>query len=64
MLPAWGSTEEIPAQPYFANVNRAIDALAKAGGPIPRADADPIAPLERQDDSAAVQEAEGGWSRS
>lgn len=59
VLPAWGSTEDIPAQPYFANVNRAIDALAKLGAPIPPADADRIAALARQNDSAAVQEAEG-----
>jgi hypothetical protein len=59
ILPAWGSTADIPAQPYFANVQRAIDALATLGAPLPPADAERIAALARQNDAAAVQEAEG-----
>jgi hypothetical protein len=49
---------DIPPQPYFAAVNRALEALARIGAPIARADAELIATLTRQNDSAAVKAAE------
>jgi len=57
--PAFGSeTIDIAPQPYFAGVNRAIEALAKLGAPLAAADAAQIAALSRQNDRAAVEAAE------
>jgi len=49
---------EIPPQPYFAGVNRTLEALAKLGAPMTAADVQQIASLTRQNDSAAVNAAE------
>ena len=49
---------EVDAQPYFAAVKRALEALAKLGAPISAADAAQIAALVRQGDGAAVDRAE------
>jgi hypothetical protein len=49
---------QVEAQPYFAGVNRAVEALAKLGAPMAVADTQQIAALARQGDSAAVGEAE------
>jgi hypothetical protein len=49
---------QVAPQPYFAGVNRALEALAKLGAPIAAADAQRIAVLARQGDSAAVDAAE------
>jgi hypothetical protein len=48
----------IPAQPYFAGVGRALEGLGKLGAPVAAADAQQIAALARQNDSAAVDAAE------
>ena len=48
----------IAAQPYFANVKRAIESLARLGAPIAAEDARRIATLERAGDAAAVDSAE------
>jgi hypothetical protein len=45
-------------QPYFAGVNRVLEALARLGGPVAASDAGRIAALANQDDSAAVDAAE------
>ena len=59
LLPALATgTAGIPSQPYFASVNRALEALAKLGSPVAPADADQIASLARQNDGAAVQAGE------
>lgn len=49
---------QIAPQPYFAGVNRALEALAKLGAPVAAADAPRIAALARQADSTAVAAAE------
>jgi hypothetical protein len=51
--------EEIPPQPYFASVTRALGAMAKLGAPIAPADAQQIASLAAQGNSTAVSAAEG-----
>jgi hypothetical protein len=48
----------IAPQPYFANVKRAIDALATLGGPIGAADAARIAALTQSGDAISVDAAE------
>jgi hypothetical protein len=45
-------------QPYFAGVNRVLEALTKLGAPVPTEDAKRIAELANQNDSAAVDAAE------
>jgi len=50
---------DIPAQPYFASVKRALEALEKLGAPIAPGDAQRVASLAAQGDSAAVSAAEG-----
>src|ERR1700758_396617 len=45
-------------QPYFAGVNRVLEALARLGAPVAAADAGQIAALANQDDGAAVDAAE------
>jgi len=50
---------DIPAQPYFASVNRALEALEKLGAPMAPSDAQRIGSLAAQGDSAAVTAAEG-----
>ena len=60
LVPVTASESDgIAPQPYFADVNRAIEALAKFGTPIAEADAQQIALLSHQNDSAAVTTAEG-----
>jgi hypothetical protein len=49
----------VEPQPYFANVNRALEALARLGAPPRPEDAARIALLTRQGDRSAVEEAEG-----
>src|ERR1700730_12483318 len=49
---------ELVAQPYFAGVTRILEALAGLGAPLAAADADHIAALANQNDSAAVDAAE------
>jgi hypothetical protein len=53
-----GVPVSVEPQPYFAGVNRAIEALAKLGAPVTAGDAQQIAVLARQNDSAAVDAAE------
>jgi hypothetical protein len=48
----------IAPQPYFANVKRAIDALATLGAPIGAADAVQIAALTQSGDATSVDAAE------
>ena len=45
-------------QPYFAGVNRVLEALAKLGAPVATEDAKRIAALANRNDSASVDEAE------
>jgi len=47
-------SSDIAIQPYFADVNRALDALAKLGAPVADSDAQRIAALTRQGDTAAL----------
>ena len=49
---------ELVPQPYFAGVNRALEALAKLGAPVAAEDAQRIAALANQGDRAAVDAAE------
>jgi hypothetical protein len=51
-------TLEVVPQPYFAGVNRALEALAKLGAPVTVADLQQIAALTRQNDAAAVAASE------
>jgi hypothetical protein len=51
-------TIQVPPQPYFAGVQRALDTLAKLGVPVTAADEQQIASLARQNDTAAVSAAE------
>jgi hypothetical protein len=48
----------VAAQPYFAGVGRALEALGKLGAPVAAADTQQSAALARQNDSAAVDAAE------
>lgn len=52
------SSFDIPTQPYFASVKRAIEALEKLGTPVLAADAQQITALARQNDAAAVEASE------
>jgi hypothetical protein len=57
--PGWAAqVDTISPQPYFASVNRAVEALAKLGAPVEASDAQQIANLTRQNDAAAVETAE------
>jgi hypothetical protein len=57
--PSWATEGvDIAPQPYFAEINRAVEALAQLGTPIAAADATRIAALARQHDRAAVEAAE------
>jgi len=59
VLPAWAAESEgVAPQPYFAAVNRALEALAKLGSPIAAKDAQQLATLARQGDRAAIDAAE------
>ena len=49
---------ELVPQPYFADITRILEVLAKLGAPVAAADAEHIAALANQDDSAAVDAAE------
>src|SRR5262245_50714394 len=49
---------DIAPQPYFAAVNRALEALAKLGAPVTAADAQQLATLAHQGDRAAIDAAE------
>lgn len=51
-------TAEVGPQPYFANVKRALEALAGLGAPIAPEDAQRISALARAADAAAVEAAE------
>ncbi len=51
-------SSSIEPQPYFASVNRVLDALAKVGAPVSPEDAEQLAALARQSDKAAVEAAE------
>jgi hypothetical protein len=48
----------IAPQPYFAGINRALEAMTKLGAPIASEDARQIAALTRRNDGAAVGAAE------
>lgn len=50
--------ELVAPQPYFAALNRSIQALARLGSPIRSSDAEQIAILARQSNDAAVTKAE------
>lgn len=52
------TAEPIPPQPYFAMVNRAVQALAHLGTPISTADTEQLDTLTRQNNDAAVSKAE------
>ena len=56
-------TDSIAPQPYFAGVNRALDALAKLGSPVLAEDAQQLSVLSRHNDSAAVDASEKILSR-
>ncbi|MEZ2346067.1 CehA/McbA family metallohydrolase [Terriglobus sp. RCC_193] len=49
---------QIPTQPYFAAVNRAIQALSHLGSPISSTDAEQIVILTQRNDVAAINKAE------
>ena len=51
-------TSEVAPQPYFAGVNRVLEALSKLGAPVAAADAQQIAALANQNDRAAMDAAE------
>jgi hypothetical protein len=53
----------VEPQPYFASVNRAIEALAKLGAPIAITDVQQIAALRHQNDRAAIAAAEAILNR-
>jgi hypothetical protein len=58
-LPTWAADfDGIAAQPYFAGVNRALEALAKLGAPIAAADAAQITALSQRGDVMSVEAAE------
>jgi hypothetical protein len=52
------SSVDIPPQPYFASVKRALEALGKLGAPVAAADAQQISDLTQQNDAVAVDTAE------
>jgi len=56
--PAIESKAALVPQPYFAGVNRVLDALAKVGAPVDAEDARQISTLANQNDTAAVEGAE------
>jgi hypothetical protein len=59
LLPAFAtSSVAVQSQPYFASVNRALEALKRLGAPIAVADAQQIAVLAQQNDATAVEAAE------
>lgn len=58
LCPALASGTKVVPQPYFASVNRALDALTKLGAPVMVADSQQIAALTRQNDAAAIDAAE------
>jgi hypothetical protein len=59
LLPVFAANSaDITPQPYFASVKRALEALEKLGAPIAPADAQQVASLAAQGDSAAVNAAE------
>lgn len=58
LYPALASEIKVTPQPYFASVNRALEALTKLGAPVMVADSQQIASLTRQNDAAAVDAAE------
>ena len=49
---------QVPPQPYFAGVKRALETLAKLGAPVSAADEQQIASLARQNDNGAVSSEE------
>lgn len=49
---------DVPSQPYFAGMNRVLQALAKLRAPIAATDAQQIAALTRKNDAAAGEAAE------
>lgn len=49
------STDSIESQPYFAGVNRALEALTAAGQPIPAADAGRLTELAEKGDVASAE---------
>jgi hypothetical protein len=51
-------TTQVAPQPYFAGVNRALEALMNLGAPVMVADSQQIATLTRHNDAAAVEAAE------
>jgi hypothetical protein len=53
-----GAATKVEPQPYFAGVNRALEALAKLGAPVAAADEEQIAVLACQGNSVAVDAAE------
>lgn len=59
VIPSWAAgSDSVAPQPYFAGLNRAIDALGKLGAPLAAAHLQEIALLTRQNDPAAVAAAE------
>lgn len=52
------AVEHVAPQPYFAAVNRAVQALAHLGSPISTVDSEHIANLAHRKDTVAVAEAE------
>ena len=48
----------LPVEPYFAEVNRALEALAKLGAPVASVDAQKIATLARKNSTTAVDATE------
>lgn len=64
VIPAFGRpAEAIAPQPYFAGVNRAIEAMAKLGAPLAAQDVEQIAALAKSGTSEAVQVAESTLER-
>lgn len=58
-LPACAAdSTDIPPQPYFASVKRALEALEKLGAPVAAEDAQQLALLARHNDNGAVEAAE------
>jgi hypothetical protein len=64
LSPCWGAEASgAPAQPYFAEVTRAVEALAALGAPLDPVDAAQIARLARQQDATAVAATESILNR-
>jgi hypothetical protein len=55
---ALGDDVDVPFQPYFASINRAIEALEKLGSPVADNDKQQLASLAGQGDRAAIVAAE------